>query len=206
MKRAEIQALIPTITKEQLDAVMEINGGDIEAAKAKFDGYTPKADYDKLKGDYDKAVKDFEALKQNQEQGGTELETLRKFKTDTETNAVNDRKHAALVKALETEKAHPSALKLLAGQFDLSKVELDDKGEIKAWTNLVKPVKEDNKDFFGIEVISGVKPGKAPQGQGGGGYDVDAMTMADWNKLQAENPQKYQTLLNEIGKKPDKKE
>ena len=34
MKREEIKALLPEIPKEALDAIMEINGRDIEAAKA----------------------------------------------------------------------------------------------------------------------------------------------------------------------------
>ncbi len=44
MKREEIKTLLPDITKEALDAIMELNGKDIEAAKAGVTALTTERD------------------------------------------------------------------------------------------------------------------------------------------------------------------
>ncbi len=57
MKREFITKLLPEISKEALDAIMDENGKDIEAAKAKF------SDYDDLKTQLTEANKTIEGFK-----------------------------------------------------------------------------------------------------------------------------------------------
>lgn len=89
-----------------------------------------------------------------------ELET---FKTSVESKKMNATKIETLSKKLEEAGANKTAIKLLLKEFDLTKVEIEN-GEIKDVDNLIKPVQESYKDFFGQKQTSGVKSVKPPTG------------------------------------------
>lgn len=91
----------------------------------------------------------------------SELETFKKTVESEKTNAV---KIESLSKKLEEAGANKTAIKLLLKEFDLSKVEIEN-GEIKDVDNLIKPVQESYKDFFGEKKVSGVDSGKPPVGE-----------------------------------------
>jgi hypothetical protein len=179
MNRSDIKELIPGITDAQLDKVMHINGIDIERAKeataSKFEGYVKP---DETKGSKQRKDPEDEPKRKGKEEGkpdgekkddetAKEIEELRKFKAATEAKAVNDQKTAKILAALDGAKVHPKAKALLLKQFDLSKVELDDKGNVKDLDKHIAPIKDEYKEFFGSEVKDGYKPG------GSGGQEGD---------------------------------
>lgn len=183
MKRAEIKELIPEITKEQLDKIMAINGEDIESAKEKFAEYVAPAEHKKIADAY-QALKDAPPPKAElPAEQLAELENLRTYKTNTETAKTTESKTAALTKALEAQKANPKAIKLLLKEFALDKVELDDKGEIKGFDELVKPVKENYSDFFGVEVIAGAQAAKNPPNSPTGANEPKTLGEALMSKM-----------------------
>lgn len=62
MKREEIKAILPDITNEQLDSIMNLSGADIEKAKAKVTAL--EAEVKEKKEAFDKLNGEFEELKQ----------------------------------------------------------------------------------------------------------------------------------------------
>ncbi len=84
MKREEIKTLIPEITKEALDAIMDMNGKDIEAAKANITALTTERDGLKAQlADANTAIQsykdmDIEGVKQSVKDWET------KYNTDTQ--------------------------------------------------------------------------------------------------------------------------
>ncbi len=61
MKREEIKAIFADATDEQLKAVMDLNGADVEKAKSKVTAL--EAELKEKKADFDKLNTEFEALK-----------------------------------------------------------------------------------------------------------------------------------------------
>lgn len=61
MKRDEIKAIFPEATDEQLKAVMDLNGADVEKAKSK--ATVLETELKEKKADFDKLNTEFEALK-----------------------------------------------------------------------------------------------------------------------------------------------
>ena len=62
MKREEIKTILPDITNEQLDSIMNLSGADIEKAKAKVTAL--EAEIKEKKEAFDKLNGEFEELKQ----------------------------------------------------------------------------------------------------------------------------------------------
>mgnify|MGYP003451578224 CR=1 FL=1 len=61
MKREEIKAIFADATDEQLKAVMDLNGADVEKAKSKVTAL--ETELKEKKADFDKLNTEFEALK-----------------------------------------------------------------------------------------------------------------------------------------------
>lgn len=61
MKREEVKQIFPEATDEQLKAVMDLNGADVEKAKSKVTAL--EAEVKEKKEDFDKLNTEFEALK-----------------------------------------------------------------------------------------------------------------------------------------------
>lgn len=61
MKRDEIKAIFPDATDEQLKAVMDLNGADVERTKSKVTAL--ETELNEKKSDFDKLNAEFEALK-----------------------------------------------------------------------------------------------------------------------------------------------
>lgn len=67
MKREEIKAIFADATDEQLKAVMDLNGADVEKAKSKVTAL--EAELKDKKADFDKLNSEFEALKTSNASG-----------------------------------------------------------------------------------------------------------------------------------------
>ena len=64
---------------------------------------------------------------------------------------------------LTSANVKPSLKGLIAKEFDISKIELEN-GKIKDWDNILKPVKEKYADSFGTVTIQGAPPAAGSQG------------------------------------------
>ena len=90
------------------------------------------------------------------------------FEKDTLTKETNAKKTAALTKLYKSANAADSVAKLLISGQDLEKLELDDKGELKNGTELLKKAKADYADLFGGSGNTGV-PQANPDAGGNAG-------------------------------------
>ena len=152
MNREELNAL--GLTDEQIGSVMENYGKSVVNLQKSAD------------------EKDAE-LKKYQKGGElyfdpAELERLKTFEKETLTRETNAKKTEALTKLFKSAKATDSVAKLLISGYDLEKLELDDKGEIKNGAELLKKAKADYADLFGGSGNTGV-PQANPDAGGNAG-------------------------------------
>lgn len=155
MNREELNAL--GLTDEQIGSVMENYGKSVVNLQKSAD------------------EKDAE-LKKYQKGGElyfdpAELERLKTFEKETLTRETNAKKTEALTKLFKSAKATDSVAKLLISGYDLEKLELDDKGEIKNGAELLKKAKADYADLFGGSGDKGV-----PQANPAAGGDAGTKT------------------------------
>ena len=101
MKREEIKAIFADATDEQLKAVMDLNGADVEKAKAKATAF--ENELKEKKAEFDKLNSEFEALKTSNASGEdwkAKFEALQDENVAKEMQAEADRimaeKHAVI--------------------------------------------------------------------------------------------------------------
>jgi hypothetical protein len=122
----------------------------------------------KVQGDFDQLKNTKPGDKNQIEQQIADLN--KKISDLTSLNELKDksllfeRKENALENGLVAAKVNPKYLPLIKKQFDLEKSELDEKGEIKGFADLLKPVQENFKDLFGeVKFVGGdPNPGSNP--------------------------------------------
>lgn len=149
--------------------------------------YIPKEKFDAkldeiktLKSEKDKSEKDLKTANdelkklQDEKKAGTstveqKIADLEKKITDQDGKIAAKEKELGLAKKegilkdalTEAGVKNPKNLKLLMKEFDLEKLELDEKdGKIKGFDDSVKKLQEDYKPLFGEENFSGTPPGK----------------------------------------------
>lgn len=134
----------------------------------------------------DQSEKDLKSLKKAAE-GNTELtgqiESLQKAAKDAKIAA--DQAELQIKRSFAVKEAlmnagvvDPEARDLLSLKFDASKIELDDKGKVKGFDEMVKPIKE-NKTFSGM--FGETKIAGQQHGQGGSptpGYELSTQLEA----------------------------
>jgi hypothetical protein len=134
--------------------------------------YVPKSEFNE-KNDALKAAKelikkhetDLEGLKgklAGSESSQAEITRLQNenkaAKAEYNSNLAKERKGLALKSSLMSAGVNDeTARNLLSKQFDIEKLELDDKGEVKGIIDLIKPIKENPafKSMFGTVVLQG---------------------------------------------------
>lgn len=117
MKRTDITALLPDIEKEKLDRIMEINGADVNAAKAEAEGLQQQltaalAEVEQLKAKPDGSAEQLAAVQRELEdlKGANALRDLRE-KVSKETGVPAE----LLTKTTEEDcKAQAEAIKAYA--------------------------------------------------------------------------------------------
>jgi hypothetical protein len=147
MNREELIAL--ALTDEQVNGVMKLHGKAIVELQnglsaAQADSETAKAE-----------------LKKYQKGGelyidGEEHTRLKNFETETLSKETNAKKTAALTKLFKGANASDSATKLLISGSKLDELELDDKGEIKGATDILKKAQAEYADLFSTNGNAGV--------------------------------------------------
>lgn len=107
-----------------------------------------------------------ETWRNSQKQKQAEMETsLNDYKTKYETLSAqlqNDKKLAIVKSELISSGANQKLLDLFLKSIDLSKLEVDADGKAKNIESLIKPLKENYKDFFGEIKNIGAQPKNIP--------------------------------------------
>lgn len=153
MKRTELEAL--GMTKEQIDAVMKINGDDIENAKA-----VNAAEITNLKAENDaltKQVKDRDTQIDGLKKSAGDNEELKKqIETLQADNKAKDETHAKELTQLKIDAAVEKALtdsgakniKAAKALLDLTDAKLADDGTIKGLTEQIQKLQADEGSKF----------------------------------------------------------
>lgn len=168
MKRQELKNLLRGIKPDGdlsdiIDAIMEMNGADIENAK------------NTAGGDTEKIAAENEALKTQLkvfEKGGDkyvdpkEIERLKKFETDTKAAQKRASVEAAVNEMLTRNKVNPTFVKFMLKNINVDDVKLDDKGKVTAEyeSEYMKTFKTDYP-----EAIETPRPGTGAPAHGGSG-------------------------------------
>ena len=176
MKREEIKAIFADATDEQLKAVMDLNGADVEKAKSKVTAL--ETELKEKKADFDKLNTEFEALKASNASGEdwkTKFEALQADNLAKEKQAEADRILKEKQDAIESrfkavlgdkEFTHPAiradVLKRFAEAIDVE--ENKSKSDADIFHELTK---DDATAFKGVTVTR--LAGGRPQGRLGGG-------------------------------------
>ena len=95
---------------------------------------------------------------------GEEHKRLKTFETETLSKETNAKKTAALTKLFKGANASDSATKLLISSSRLDELELDEKGEIKGATDILKKAQAEYADLFSANGNAGVP--HANEGEG----------------------------------------
>ena len=155
MNREELKAL--ELTDEQVNAVMKMYGSSITELQNGLS--TAQADSEKAKAELKKYLKGGELHVDNEE-----FTRLKNFETETLSKETNAKKTAALTKLFKGANASDSATKLLISSSKLDELELDEKGEIKGATDILKKAQAEYADLFSANGNAGVP--HANEGEG----------------------------------------
>lgn len=177
MKREDIKNIFPDATDEQLKAVMDLNGGDVEKAKSKVTAL--EAELNESKEDFAKLNTEFEALKTanaDGEEWKTKFEALQAENDAKARQAEADRimqeKTENITKRFETalgdkKFSHDAIRESYLKKFGeaLENTDYQGKSDIEVFHDLTK---DDASAFKGVEIVK--LAGGRPQG---GGTDTD---------------------------------
>lgn len=167
------------LNEDQINAVVEANSESLEGIKAERDKY--KADADKLP----KVQEDLKKAQAAAKDSG-EYDKLKKefddYKADVASKEALAAKKAAFQKVAKDAGLTEAGIAKAAKYQDYSKIELDEKGEIKDAKGLMKTIKEEWPEHVAKKETKGADTPNPPDGgNGGSGFsDIRAMT-AKWH-------------------------
>lgn len=167
------------IEKEKHQAIIDAHTETTDALKAERDRY--KADAEKLP----KVQEDLKKAQAAAKDSG-EYDKLKKefddYKADVASKEALAAKKAAFQKVAKDAGLTEAGIAKAAKYQDYSKIELDDKGEIKDAKDLMKTIKEEWPEHVAKKETKGADTPTPPEGgNGGSGYsDIRAMT-AKWH-------------------------
>lgn len=166
------------IEEAKVDEIIAAHSETVDALKKERDGY--KADADKL----GEVQKELDSLKLANEKDPYKVkyeavkEDFDNFKKETEAKQAADAKEKAYRAMLQKIGVADKRLDAVMRVTDLSKVELDDKGELKDAETLEKSAGTEWADFIVKKTEKGAETDKPPAKNGGG-----TMTKADIMKI-----------------------
>ena len=167
------------IEKEKHQAIIDAHTETTDALKAERDRY--KADAEKLP----KVQEDLKKAQAAAKDSG-EYDKLKKefddYKADVASKEALAAKKAAFQKVAKDAGLTEAGIAKAAKYQDYSKIELDEKGEIKDAKDLMKTIKEEWPEHVAKKETKGAETPNPPEGgNGGSGYsDIRAMT-AKWH-------------------------
>lgn len=191
MKRSELEAL--GLTKEQVDAVMNINGEDIENAKktAETETKNVQAEVDSLKSQVKERDKQLETLKANVGDNETLKEQIAELQTE---NATAKKTHETEMNRLKVDFAVEKALtganaknvKAVKALLDLEDAKLDKEGNVNGLQEQIDKLlaADDSKFLFEVpeqgqqqqQTFKGFQPGASTEKKPGTDVDMSKMT------------------------------
>lgn len=199
MKRSELEAL--GLTKEQADAVIKINGDDIENAKS-----VSSAELKNIQTEVD-------SLKNQVKERDTQLETLKGSagdnealkqqiadlqKANTDAAAAHESEMTKLKVDFAVEKALTGAnaknIKAVKALLDLEDAKLDKEGNVKGLAEQIEKLTkgEDTKFLFNEvqqqQTFKGFQPGASAQQKPGDEVDPAKMNYDELCAYLAQNP------------------
>lgn len=202
MKRSELKAL--GLNKEQVDAVIKINGDDIENAKktAETEAQNVQAEVDSLKGQVKERDKQLETLKvkagDNEELAKQIADLQAENKTAKETHEAEMTKlkvDFAVEKALAG--ANAKNVKAVKALLDLEDAKLDKEGNVKGLQEQIDKLLnvDDTKFLFevpeqnqGKQTFKGFQPGTSTEQKPGSGVDTSKMNYDELCAYLEANP------------------
>lgn len=202
MKRAELEAL--DLTKEQADAVMKINGDDIENAKAVSSAEIKniQAEVDSLKSQVKERDTQLESLKGSagdNEALKQQIADLQKANTDAATAHESEMNKLKIDFAVEKALTGANAknIKAVKALLDLEDAKLDKEGNVKGLAEQIEKLtsSEDTKFLFNEvqnpqqqQTFKGFQPGASAQQKPGGEVDPAKMDYDELCAYLAQNP------------------
>lgn len=182
------------LNEDQINAVVEANSESLEGIKAERDKY--KADAEKLP----KVQEDLKKAQAAAKDSG-EYDKLKKefddYKADVASKEALAAKKAAFQKVAKDAGLTEAGIAKAAKYQDYSKIELDDKGEIKDAKDLIKTIKEEWPEHVAKKETKGANTPNPPDGgNGGSGFsDIRAMT-AKWHAAKYGEAPKAKTAAD----------
>lgn len=211
MKRKDLEDL--GLAKEQVDAIMKINGADIENAKevAGAEVTNLKAENEGLAKQVKDRDKQLEELKKS---SGDNEELKKQIETLQEDNKNAKAEYEKQIKQMQIDNAVQSALKdagarnvtaVTALLKDLDKAEIDEHGVVKGLKEQIAAIQKDNDFLFESKETqqtkpSGVTPASGSQAPGATGVTKEQfakMGYKERNELFMSNRELYNTLISE---------
>lgn len=179
------------IESDKIDQIIDAHTETTDALKIERDKY--KKDAEKLP-DLEKQVKELTAAngdgkKSYKELYENEKAEFTKYKTDQETKASNAKKSAAYKALLKKAGITDNHIETILKASDYSKVEFDDKGEVKDSDNIVKGIQEEWKDIIPNKQTEGADVTHPPKNEHGSGRTGYAAKFEDqyYSKLWGTN-------------------
>lgn len=182
------------IEKEKHQAIIDAQTETTDALKAERDRY--KADAEKLP----KVQEDLKKAQAAAKDSG-EYDKLKKefddYKADVASKEALAAKKAAFHKVAKDAGLTEAGIAKAAKYQDYSKIELDEKGEIKDAKDLMKSIKEEWPEHVAKKETKGAETPNPPEGgNGGSGYsDIRAMT-AKWHAAKYGEAPKSKTAAD----------
>ena len=182
------------IEKEKHQAIIDAHTETTDALKAERDRY--KADAEKLP----KVQEDLKKAQAAAKDSG-EYDKLKKefddYKADVASKEALAAKKAAFQKVAKDAGLTEAGIAKAAKYQDYSKIELDDKGEIKDAKDLMKSIKEEWPEHVAKKETKGADTPNPPDGgNGGSGFsDIRAMT-AKWHAAKYGEAPKAKTAAD----------
>ena len=182
------------IEKEKHQAIIDAHTETTDALKAERDRY--KADAEKLP----KVQEDLKKAQAAAKDSG-EYDKLKKefddYKADVASKEALAAKKAAFQKVAKDAGLTEAGIAKAAKYQDYSKIELDDKGEIKDAKDLIKTIKEEWPEHVAKKETKGADTPNPPDGgNGGSGFsDIRAMT-AKWHAAKYGEAPKAKTAAD----------
>lgn len=178
MKRQELKNLLHGVENagDIIDAIMEINGADIENAKKNGDDGVLNREIERLKGEKDSLMQQLKAYEKGGEKyvDTAEFERLKTFETEALAKAETEKRTSAVKELLKKHNAREDMLPLLMNGIAFDSVEFSEDGSLKDGEKLVTALKEKYSAGFSQEAqgAGGAPFAKPDPGSGGGeGFD-----------------------------------
>ena len=161
------------VESDKIDEIIAAHSETVDALKAERDEY--KADalkLPKVQEELEKVKeenKTFSPYKEKYEKEHEEFESYKNEQTAKETKSKKEAAYKQLLKDAGVAEKHIDFALRHTNDDDYSKLEFDDKGEVKDSKAIIENIKKDWSDFIVSKDTKGADTSNPPKGQGEGG-------------------------------------